>query len=720
MEQGKRIHVEAVDAQGEPIHIKLADDIPGAYFRERSQRWSIPLGMATCRILREVFGDSLEIGPQLWKWAAEERRAEQRQKALGTGLGAVELPRITQDFPTLATSLQSRPYQTRGARFIADGKVVLVADDPGLGKTTEAIAGIIESGQPGPYLIAAPVAAMNDAWEREIRARLGGSARIRVVAGTKLKRQKALDEALWCDAYDGEPMVDTERKLQVLDRTWIIINIEMIRTKSWWTCPECEAANAEARSGYQTALREFTEEGIFVLAPPKEPCITQDRWEASDKPKSVVIDCGHDPFKVKLFHEHQFPELFDREWGALVMDECQRSLLRNTGKQSQVRNGAMLLQGDLRVALSGTPMRGKPERLWGVLNWLDRKKFSSRWSFIKRFWEVTASGYGGALEIGSFIEERAEIFNTDLDRYVLRRSKYEVSPELPPKAYMGTPLDPADPTSPVAVWLPMSDAQAKAFREMAALGSAEVNGGRLQAVGILAIMTRLKQFSTAVGHIVLRDKKFKATGKDGQPIEFWAETEAFEPQLPSNKFDWIEQFLTERNIIGDPDEAPAGKVIIVSQFSSTLQMFANQLFSKYGMTYARLTGAVTGAKRQHQIDVFNDLDSGVNVMFLNTLAGGVAVTLDAADDMIFLDETHVPDDQKQAEGRNDNRRPEVRVAQRRYWYLKSEGSVEEAIARTNMRREADQSWHLDGRRGVEYAREVFATLDELVGGRVQQ
>jgi len=688
-ENGRRIHVMARDGSRR-VPLALQGVIPGAYYRDREHRWSLPLGMATCRLLRDEFKRSLEIGPKLWEWAAEEIAQEQRQKALGESLGAVELPRVTQYHPRLATALQSRPYQTRGARFVAQGGVTLIADDPGLGKTTTTIAGVIESGVEGPYLVCAPVAALNDAWERELKTRLGDEARVFVVTGSKAKRKSILRDAV------------EEVASYLARKTWVITNIEMLRTKTWWICPTCFAENDQRRSAHAQALEAFDEAGIFVLALPVLQLI-QDRWEASDRPKSTIIDCGHNPNKVRTEHEHQFPELFgDREWGALIMDECQRSLLKNNGKQTMTRNGAMLLQGQLRVALSGTPMRGKPQRLWGIFNWLDRVRFSSKWAFIERYWEVTTSGYGGAREIGDFIDERAAIFNADLDRYMLRRSKLEVSPELPPKAYMGTPLDPEDPRSPVAVWLPMSPEQAKAARDMAALGMADVNGGRLQAVGMLAILTRLKQFASAYGHLVQGRIVLGEPGAD-----------EFRPLLPSNKFDWFQQFLIERNIIGDPDEEPTGKVVIVSQFTGLLQMFANHLFAKYDMKYARITGAVTGAKRQHQIDTFNDPDSGVNVMFLNTLAGGVAVTLDAADDMVFLDETHVPDDQKQAEGRNDNRRPEVRVAQRRYWYLKSINSVDEAIARTNMARDAEQSWHLDGRRGVEYAREVFATLAEM-------
>jgi SNF2 family DNA or RNA helicase len=710
---GRRIEVET-----SPAFAGLDAEIPGAYWSQVKKRWSLPLAMAVCRNIREVFGEELEIGPRLAAWARAEVEAERSQGALGRTLAAVPLPGVEARAPRLAQALLSRPYQTSGARFTADGRNVLIADTPGLGKTTEAIAGIVESGVVGPYLIVAPVAAMNGAWAREIQTRLGDLARICVITGTRSARNDKLEEALWPGVVDGEPMEETEAKLEVLDRTWVIINIEMIRTRVWWCCPECEAINAARRAKHKEAVslwefqmeqhkRFLDEEGLTLEddegpSCPEEPRYRQERWEASDRPKSTVVDCGHSPRNVRTEKQHEYPELFERTWGALVMDECQRILLKNTGKPTQTRTGAMLLESDpedgLRIALSGTPMRGKPQRLWGILNWLDRVRFSGRWSWIERFWEVDQSGYGGARVIGAFREERRAAFEADLDRYMLRRTKEEVSPDLPPKAYMGTPLNPADLSSPVAVWLPMDPKQEKAYQQMLMMSSADVEGGRLQAVGILATLTRLKQFASTYGRMT-SDQEFR-------------------PDFPSNKWDWLEQWLRERNLLDpeDADEAPDSKVVIVSQFTSVLDLISLRL-SALNAKHRMVTGAVTGGARDAAVDLFDDPDSGVGILLLNTQAGGVALTLDAADDMVFLDETHVPDDQEQAEGRIDNRRPEEKITQRRYWYLKSLGSVDEAIARTNMARDADQKQHLDGRRGVEYARAVFATMQELQGVR---
>jgi SNF2 family DNA or RNA helicase len=129
-----------------------------------------------------------------------------------------------------------------------------------------------------------------------------------------------------------------------------------------------------------------------------------------------------------------------------------------------------------------------------------------------------------------------------------------------------------------------------------------------------------------------------------------------------------------------------------------------------GVEVCGITGKVKGAARQDVVNRFN-APGGPRVMFLNTKAGGVGITLDSADDMVFLDETDRPDDQTQAEGRINNRRPEEKVAQRRYWYLKSRGSVDEGIAAVNYALDLGQMAMLDGRRGVNFAKAVVEYLE---------
>jgi hypothetical protein len=39
--------------------------------------------------------------------------------------------------------------------------------------------------------------------------------------------------------------------------------------------------------------------------------------------------------------------------------------------------------------MSGTPIGGKPRRLWPILNFIDKKQYSSEWRWIEDWLEVT-------------------------------------------------------------------------------------------------------------------------------------------------------------------------------------------------------------------------------------------------------------------------------------------------------------------------------------------
>ena len=68
-----------LDAQGEHILInadwrfkELCKSLPGSSWSPTEQVWRAPLSWTTCLALRSTFRDSLEIGPGLSAWAANE------------------------------------------------------------------------------------------------------------------------------------------------------------------------------------------------------------------------------------------------------------------------------------------------------------------------------------------------------------------------------------------------------------------------------------------------------------------------------------------------------------------------------------------------------------------------------------------------------------------------------------------------------------------------
>jgi hypothetical protein len=613
---GNRIWVTAPYAVS-----RLGAAVPGSYFSDKPHaHWTAPLNLDTCRLLREHFGAELKIGPRLTAWAREAVEQEAHLTALGATETA-ELHLVPSRAPQMAVAMKSRPYQPVAARFVADGKRVLLADTPGLGKTLEALAGIVESGAPGPYLIVAPKTVCDVVWGREILRWVPGAG-VWVLPEGKAKRDEMLtDFHIHWEATGAA-------------KDFLVVHPQAMQTRAWWDCREC---------GESTPVKAFKE-----------------------------LSCGHDTRQAPRRVEHNFPQIFAVEWGAVVADEADQCLLRKTGTPTQTRLGMEMIrdcvrEDGLRIAATGTPFRGRPHLLWGTLNWLRPEHYRGFWQWVETHYEVT-TGYGGTRVLGGL--KREDLLYKSLGGIMLRRTKEEVAPDLPPKLYMDNRLPEETAKGlPIGVWLEFDHAkQERAYRQMAAESLADLEGRELDAIGALAELTRLQQLASSY---------LAPSGK---------------PRPPSNKLNWLVQHLKE---IGYYDKDPQCKVVIVSRFTSLLDMFAEEL----AVPYVQITGQVTGAKRTQAVDTFNS-PSWDGVCFLNTKAGGVGITLDAADEMVFLDRTHVPDDQEQAEERINNRRPEEKVLQRRYYYLGTKGTIDEAIAQVNVNRETNSRTILDSRRGV--------------------
>lgn len=607
--QGDRIHLRFPYSQD---NVTKAKRVPGASFSKNGgPHWSYPLDMSVCRMLREQFGSDLKVGPELTHWAWQETQHETHMTTLRNAADA-DLVRVPEHAPVLANAMSSRTYQRVGARFIADGRSVLIADQPGLGKTLETLAGLVEARVDGPVLVVSLKTATRIVWETEIKRWLPGVP-VTVATGTGAQKNAAIAE-FWKSLRMGQMSV-------------LIINPEALRSKRT--------------------------EGVKEIA-------------------------------------RTHPGLFENPWAAVVVDESahnQSSLIAPSGnknKWTQFRTGVSTLPlttGAIKVALSGTPMRGRPEKLWGTLNWLHPTVFTSYWKWLDRYFILEENDFtGNRTEIRGLRDPEA--FARDHAKYILRRTKAEVAKDLPPKQYAGTPLDPADPHSPVAVWLPLDPKQQKAYDAMAKDASAALDGGSLMANGVLAELTRLKQFANSGGYM---------------------ENGEFVPSLPSNKFDWLVGMLADRGITGNKDDDEGdSQVVVASQFTSVINVYARELRA-LGIECAVLTGATKEADRLAQQQAFQS-GKGPRVFLLNTNAGGVAITLDAADDLVVLDETWVPDDQEQVEDRIHR---VSRIHQVTIWNVRSLGTVEEGIARLNLSADNLQKTLLDGSRGVNVARQIL-------------
>ena len=583
--------------------------------------WMVPLMWESCTAARQLANKhnaQLFIGPELTEWA-------QAEKARRASIPAVdaEQAELLNVSGRLRAAMRARPFQEVGAAFAARNGHALIADDPGLGKTLQSIGAVIEAGITGLILVVAPKSAVYDTWPREINLWSPGDEVVIVGPHLKPAARKALMDKLSEARVPGK-------------RVWVLTGPNYLRVKA------------------QTDTY-----GNYVYDPETKQPLLKHAREA-------------------------LPQFHEIAWDAVIVDEAHRYLSGATGnvkKQSGQRQGLGALnirKGGLRLALSGTPFRGKLHYAWGLANWLRPEAYRAYWRWVETHFDVMDDGWGR--KIGRAKDEGA--LYGELAQFMVRRTKSEVAKDLPPKMYAGTPLDAGDPNSPVAVWLSMGPDQERIYKEMESVATAELlSGDVLNANGILAIMTRLKQFACSAAHIV------------GETVE---------PAAPSNKLEWLVEWLAERGIDGtEPVTAETPKVVVGSQFRRLLEMFSAEL-QDLGIDSYLFTGNTSQAERKRIVEDWQDPEStGPRVLLLTTTAGGVSLTLDAAtDDLIMLDETWVPDDTTQLEDRIHRL---SRMHQVTIWKLKTLGTIEESIARDLGAKDRDIRQVLDGERGVDNA-----------------
>jgi SNF2 family DNA or RNA helicase len=287
-------------------------------------------------------------------------------------------------------------------------------------------------------------------------------------------------------------------------------------------------------------------------------------------------------------------------------------------------------------------------------------------------------GWGGSQTIGALNPWRQEQFYKSLDDIMLRRTKAEVVKELPAKQHIDIMVD-------------MTSSQEAMYKSMAADAAAELLGmdfgdddaGSISAVGVLAIMTRLKQFADCAWR--------------GANIEGMVPTAKMHP-LHSGKTAVIEDMLIERGIAGPMDERDGNhKIVIASQFTKVIDSLEEYL-DGIGVDCLKITGGVNEQQRVSATQRFQS-EGGPRVMLMNTKAGGVSITLDAfCDELIIIDESWTPDDQEQLEDRIHR---VSRIHQVTIYRLLTKESIDEYIADIIARKDSIQKQILDGRRGVE-------------------
>lgn len=326
----------------------------------------------------------------------------------------------------------------------------------------------------------------------------------------------------------------------------------------------------------------------------------------------LVVSYGLLPFEGEALAAKRF--------GTIVLDEAQAIKNRGT-KRSQV---AMSLQGDFRVATTGTPIENHLGELWNLFQFLNPGLLGS----FQRFNEKYTIPITKAND-----NERRQQLRRLIQPFILRRRKEEVLEELPPKTEVTLTVELSAPER----------AFYEALRQRA-LEQIDDSEGPNKRFQILAELMKLRQ---AACHPQMVDPSV---------------------EIGSSKLELLAETIQEIRESGH-------KALIFSQFVRHLKLVEEWVQSE-GIEYQYLDGSTPGKKRDEAVQAFQRGEG--DVFLISLKAGGTGLTLTAADYVIHLDPWWNPAVEDQASDRAH------RIGQQRpvtVLRFVSENTIEEKIVK---------------------------------------
>jgi SNF2 family DNA or RNA helicase len=306
---------------------ELCKSLPGSTYDSKVQLWKVPVSWGTCLALRSTFKDDLVIGPLLASWAANERTLR---------VDPSNALRDLEELPEGEGDEDLFPHQRAGVKFLSTAKRALLADEPGLGKTAQAIRALKkiqdDGGEPFPALVICPNTLKKN-WKREFGKWWPG-VKVQVITGTATQRRKQFDEE--ADVY--------------------VINWESLRSHS-----------RLAPYGSVALARCISCKGM-------DDRVTENRCEV---------------------HERELNRI---DFKAVIADEIHRS--KDPKSKQTRAMWAATGDADYRFALTGTPIARDVLDMWPILHWLSPEEWPSKTRWIDRMVDTMLNAFGGMMVLG--------------------------------------------------------------------------------------------------------------------------------------------------------------------------------------------------------------------------------------------------------------------------------------------------------------------------------
>eukprot|EP00854_Cymbomonas_tetramitiformis_P006879 gene6879-8213_t len=342
-------------------------------------------------------------------------------------------------------------------------------------------------------------------------------------------------------------------------------------------------------------------------------CLEYDFFHGKSKAGRVKFNVLLTSFELA---RSEGPMLEKIKFQAIVVDEAHR--LKDLNSQTTMSITA--LDYKWALLLTGTPIQNNVKELFSLLHVLDAETWHS--------WEEFSAKYCGGGEKPKGAEEVAMIKEM-LKPRLLRRLKEEVE-TLPTK-------------EEVIVWVELTKEQKSYYRavyerkiHIMLQGNKPSNVPSLRNVAMeLRKVCNHPFLCSGLEEDFTAKRAAAAGGRDGlDTTQMYVDS--------SGKMVLLDKLLPKLKEGGH-------KVLIFSQFTMMLDML-EPFFEGRGYAYERLDGSTGQLERQQAIDRFNGADDSF-IFMLSTKAGGVGITLTAADTAIIFDSDWNPQNDLQAMAR---------------------------------------------------------------------
>lgn len=490
-----------------------------------------------------------------------------------------------------------RPYQFTGFQWLMNlqqrGFGGCLADDMGLGKTLQTIAlllqqyrGVRTTKEDSHFLAASP---------SRVEGASRGIPEPRVKPEKKVPRQLSLFDDLTPEITPEptfEPTPDPTFESNELPPTLIVMPTSLIHN---WV----------------NEFRKFAPSLQLYLHVGTQRARCDEFQAEAEKTHVVLTTYGIVRQDIEFLSQHPFHYL--------ILDESQYIKNHTSLTFKRVKE----LRSSHKLALTGTPLENSLSDLWSQMDFLNDGILGEHGHFKSRYREADVISNG---------REQQKLLKI-IDPFILRRTKEEVAPELPPLVQE-------------TVYCQMEEEQEAAYLEEKskirnALLERKEEEGRAMAAIALTGLTRLRQMANHPG----------------------LSMESYEGGSAK-----LERIIEQAEILF----AGHHKVLIFSSFVQHLTLLADR-FDERGWRYAWLTGSTVN--REEVIDRFNN-DESVGAFFISLKAGGTGLNLTAADYVFIMDPWWNPAAEMQAVSRAHRIGQEKKVTLYRFI---TKGTVEEKI-----------------------------------------